>query len=58
MYCRFSHILVVIFTIGGHYVAYAKNNQLNTWYEFNDSHVTSVSTDTVQNSEGYLLFYK
>lgn len=43
---------------GGHYVAYAKNNQLNTWYEFNDSHVTSVSTDTVQNSEGYLLFYK
>ena len=23
--------------IGGHYVAYAKNEETNTWLEFNDS---------------------
>ena len=43
---------------GGHYVAYAKNSQGNTWHEFNDTHVTPISSSTVQDTEGYVLFYR
>ena len=39
-------------------MAYAKNSHLNMWYEFNDTHVTPVSSDTVEDTEGYVLFYR
>ena len=43
---------------GGHYIAYARNGLSNRWYEFNDTRVHSVSPDTVQSVEGYVLFYR
>ncbi|KIW35381.1 uncharacterized protein PV07_02079 [Cladophialophora immunda] len=44
---------------GGHYTAYAKNFYNNSWYEYNDSHVSS-KTDprSVVTSAAYLLFYR
>ncbi|EXJ95222.1 ubiquitin thiolesterase [Capronia coronata CBS 617.96] len=44
---------------GGHYTAYAKNFFNNSWYEYNDSHV-SAKTDprSVVTSAAYLLFYR
>lgn len=41
---------------GGHYTAYAKNN--NTWYDFNDSSVYKINPDNVISSAAYMLFYK
>lgn len=43
---------------GGHYVAFAKNYLRNSWYEFNDTRVHPVSSETVLNAEGYVLFYR
>jgi len=31
-----THLVSFVFT-GGHYVAYAKNEETNNWLEFNDS---------------------
>jgi hypothetical protein len=42
----------------GHYVAFAKNSLRNSWYEFNDTRVYPISSDTVLNAEGYVLFYR
>lgn len=43
---------------GGHYRAYAKNFEDDTWYHFDDTHVsTSKAKDSV-NSNAYLLFYR
>jgi ubiquitin C-terminal hydrolase len=55
-----SHDLIVTFTslAGGHYVAFAKNSSRNSWFEFNDTRVRPVNADTVQDAEGYVLFYR
>ena len=39
-------------------MAFAKNTLRNQWYEYNDTHVTPVSTGTVAGAEGYVLFYR
>lgn len=41
---------------GGHYTCYALNSA--QWYEFDDQCVTRVSSETVQNCEAYVLFYR
>ncbi|KIX05822.1 uncharacterized protein Z518_03794 [Rhinocladiella mackenziei CBS 650.93] len=44
---------------GGHYTAYAKNFFNNSWYEYNDSHVSARSDPrTLVTSAAYLLFYR
>ncbi|PGG96817.1 ubiquitin carboxyl-terminal hydrolase 4/11/15 [Blastomyces parvus] len=44
---------------GGHYTAYAKNFMNDTWYEYNDSHVTKKNNPaSVVTSAAYLLFYR
>ncbi|KAF9200683.1 CSN-associated deubiquitinating enzyme Ubp12 [Haplosporangium sp. Z 27] len=44
---------------GGHYTAYAKNDKLNQWFNFDDSHVSPVSNvESVKTSSAYLLFYR
>ncbi|OXB67034.1 hypothetical protein ASZ78_002343 [Callipepla squamata] len=46
------------YALGGHYIAYCRNNLNNLWYEFDDQSVTEVSESTVQNAEAYVLFYR
>ncbi|XP_057825618.2 ubiquitin carboxyl-terminal hydrolase 5 isoform X2 [Cryptomeria japonica] len=43
---------------GGHYTAYAKLIEENRWYNFDDSHVSSVSEDRIKSSAAYVLFYR
>lgn len=44
---------------GGHYTAYAKNEKLDQWYNFDDSHVSPVrDVETIKSSSAYLLFYR
>ena len=43
---------------GGHYTAYALNNQDQEWYEYDDSSVGKVDPSTVLNAEAYVLFYR
>lgn len=43
---------------GGHYISYARNSSNNSWYEYNDTRVRSVPSETVQQTEGYVLFYR
>ncbi|KAJ1916094.1 hypothetical protein H4219_003965 [Mycoemilia scoparia] len=44
---------------GGHYTAYAKHSDTNTWYEYNDSRVEALdSPKQVISKAAYLLFYK
>ena len=46
---------------GGHYVAYIRDgihSDKAKWYCANDSHVSSVSIETVLNSQAYILFYE
>lgn len=46
-------------TVGsGHYVCYAKHAPTDKWYEYDDTTVTHVSAETVQNCEAYVLFYQ
>lgn len=40
----------------GHYTAFCKNG--DDWYDFNDSSVSSVSSDSVVSSGAYVLYYK
>jgi ubiquitin C-terminal hydrolase len=43
----------------GHYTAFAKNPLDNTWYDFDDSHVTEISDpNKVITEAAYNLFYK
>jgi ubiquitin C-terminal hydrolase len=43
---------------GGHYVGDALNIDSNTWYNCNDSHVSSYSTSpSLSTSSAYVLFY-
>lgn len=44
--------------LGGHYIAYCRNELNQLWYEFDDQSVTEVSESCVQNAEAYVLFYK
>lgn len=41
---------------GGHYVADVKNIDNKTWYDCNDSHVSSTSCSS-SSSSAYVLFY-
>ncbi|CAN8314025.1 unnamed protein product [Cochlearia groenlandica] len=43
---------------GGHYTAYAKLMDENKWYDFDDSHVSSVNESDITTSAAYVLFYK
>jgi len=43
---------------GGHYTAYGFNQQMNKWYSFNDSSVSSADHDDVVSQGAYLLFYR
>lgn len=46
-------------TVGsGHYVCYAKHAPTDKWYEYDDTTVTLVTPETVQNCEAYVLFYQ
>lgn len=44
--------------LNGHYTTYALNCYDGQWYEFDDQHVTNVSSYQVENSEAYILFYQ
>lgn len=43
---------------GGHYTAYAKLIEEDSWYHFDDSHVSPVSEDSIKTSAAYVLFYR
>ncbi|KAF6983219.1 hypothetical protein CFC21_001467 [Triticum aestivum] len=43
---------------GGHYSAYAKLIEEDSWYHFDDSHVSSVNEEETRTSAAYLLFYR
>jgi ubiquitin C-terminal hydrolase len=43
---------------GGHYIAYAKHPYNDTWYEYDDSHVTPIREEDVRSKSAYVLFYK
>jgi len=43
---------------GGHYSAYAKLVNDNSWYHFDDSHVSPVNEDSIRTSAAYVLFYR
>ncbi|XP_058203138.1 ubiquitin carboxyl-terminal hydrolase 9-like isoform X2 [Rhododendron vialii] len=43
---------------GGHYTAYAKLIEENSWYHFDDARVSSVSEADIKSSAAYVLFYQ
>eukprot|EP01105_Mastigella_eilhardi_P010953 TRINITY_DN252_c0_g1_i1.p1 TRINITY_DN252_c0_g1~~TRINITY_DN252_c0_g1_i1.p1 ORF type:complete len:1046 (+),score=230.04 TRINITY_DN252_c0_g1_i1:252-3140(+) len=43
---------------GGHYTAKCVNAKEHRWYDYNDSSVSPVSTDSLQSPAAYLLFYR
>uniref|UniRef100_A0A452Y8C0 USP domain-containing protein n=1 Tax=Aegilops tauschii subsp. strangulata TaxID=200361 RepID=A0A452Y8C0_AEGTS len=43
---------------GGHYSAYAKLIEEDSWYHFDDSHVSTVNEEETRTSAAYLLFYR
>ncbi|KAH7105795.1 cysteine proteinase [Auriculariales sp. MPI-PUGE-AT-0066] len=43
---------------GGHYRAYAKNQEDDTWYHFDDSHVSQAAPKESISRAAYLLFYR
>jgi len=43
----------------GHYIAYAKNQETESWFCFNDSHVTKLEQEHIPNIKGaYILFFR
>jgi len=42
----------------GHYIAYVRNPITQKWYLCNDSYVSEVTAETVQNAQAYILFYQ
>lgn len=42
----------------GHYTAHIKLPDENRWYNFNDTHVSSISEDEVCPGAAYVLFYR
>ncbi|KAJ2869257.1 hypothetical protein GGH93_006217 [Coemansia aciculifera] len=44
---------------GGHYTAYARNPEDDTWYDFNDSSVSKVfGPESIKTAAAYMLFYR
>ncbi|XP_010908130.1 ubiquitin carboxyl-terminal hydrolase 9 [Elaeis guineensis] len=43
---------------GGHYTAYAKLIDEDSWFHFDDSHVSPANEDEIKTSAAYLLFYR
>ena len=43
---------------GGHYTAFAYNEQLNTWLSFDDSVVSRATGNSAVTSAAYVLFYR
>ena len=43
---------------GGHYTAFAKNQEDSNWYCFNDSSVSRVNEKSICSDAAYLLFYR
>ncbi|KAM4722665.1 ubiquitin carboxyl-terminal hydrolase 4 [Rhinophrynus dorsalis] len=43
---------------GGHYTAYAKNQETKQWYYFDDSSVSAASEDQIVTKAAYVLFYQ
>lgn len=43
---------------GGHYTAYAKNFQLDTWYTFDDASVSPANPNGIVTRNAYVLFYQ
>ena len=43
---------------GGHYYAVCKNYLNDKWYEYNDSHVSSVSQEKCTKYSPYLFVYR
>ena len=43
----------------GHYVSYCKNINDNQWFLYNDSHVSPIDMNIVENNKyAYILFYE
>ncbi|KAI9242543.1 MAG: hypothetical protein BYD32DRAFT_477586, partial [Podila humilis] len=43
----------------GHYTAYVKNEKLDQWYNFDDSHVSPIQeVESIKSASAYLLFYR
>ncbi|CAL8104877.1 unnamed protein product [Calicophoron daubneyi] len=42
----------------GHYTAACRHPYLNTWFDYNDSRVRSINSQSVVSPEGYVLFYE
>jgi hypothetical protein len=41
----------------GHYISVIKNLEENLWYQYDDSHRTLISEDSIQKETAYILFY-
>ncbi|MCL4131839.1 UNVERIFIED_CONTAM: hypothetical protein GTU68_050030 [Idotea baltica] len=44
--------------LSGHYTAYCRHPYLKTWHEYNDSRVSTISSNRVCSAEAYVLFYE
>lgn len=42
---------------GGHYTAYGRNKETNSWHYFDDSNVSLASEENVVSKAAYVLFY-
>lgn len=45
-------------TYSGHYTAYCRHPYSQTWHEYNDSRVSSISPKMLVSGEAYVLFYE
>ncbi|XP_049824599.1 ubiquitin carboxyl-terminal hydrolase 2 isoform X3 [Aethina tumida] len=45
-------------TYSGHYTAYCRHPYNHSWYEYNDSRVSSTSPRSIVSGEAYVLFYE
>jgi ubiquitin C-terminal hydrolase len=44
--------------MGGHYHAYCKNPENNSWYYFDDRSVSPINIDNIKTANAYVLYYK
>jgi ubiquitin C-terminal hydrolase len=42
---------------GGHYIAHGRNRVTGAWYTFDDSEVSPIAAEAVQEREAYVMFY-
>lgn len=42
---------------GGHYYSYCINEELNKWYEFDDSEISEISINNIITNNAYMLYY-